>query len=462
MSRAVVGRLCLAVLFIAGFARIAAGADGAGAAPQTPPAPTPTPTSPLAIHVGDSDLQIGGFMDATAVMRSTNPGTGIGSSFGTLPFSNTPAGAIGETRFSTQNSRLTMTATSKVGATSVKGYVEADFLGNAPANLNVTSNANTLRMRLYWVQLRRKKFEFLAGQSWSLLVPGRAGISPAPGDLFYSQVVDTNYQMGLTWGRTTTFRFVAHASDTVSAAVALENPQQYVGSAVVLPSAFPASEVDVSGNTAAPNPFPDVIGKLALDPKTGKLHQHVEIAGLVRGFKTISSDVKTTYSKTGTGASAAGVFELTKQLRFAATGFWSSGGGRYIANTNLPDFIVNADNSLSLVKSRSFIVGPEVRPNAKTLFYVYYSESMADSNVTTDTNGKAIGFGIAGSAASNRKITETTVGLTQTLFNDPKTGGVQLMLQFSNVERTPFSVPDGSPSKANANMVFFNVRYVLP
>ena len=30
-------------------------------------------------------------------------------------------------------------------------------------------------------------FEFLAGQSWSLMTPNRNGLSPAPGDLFYSQ-----------------------------------------------------------------------------------------------------------------------------------------------------------------------------------------------------------------------------------------------------------------------------------
>src|SRR5207244_7754899 len=110
-------------------------ADESEQAGQAPP-----PTSPLAIHVGDSDLLIGGFMDATAIMRSTNHGSGIGTSFGTIPFSNTPQGNLSETRFSAQNSRLTLTATSKVGSASMKGYIEADFLGNAPANLNVTSN----------------------------------------------------------------------------------------------------------------------------------------------------------------------------------------------------------------------------------------------------------------------------------------------------------------------------------
>src|SRR5512140_3283668 len=111
-------------------------------------AAAPPPDGPLAIHLGSADFLIGGFLDATAIMRSTNVGSGIGTSFNTIPFENTPQGNLSETRLTAQNSRLSLAITTKVGAANVKGYVEADFLGNAPPNLNVTSNANTLRMRL--------------------------------------------------------------------------------------------------------------------------------------------------------------------------------------------------------------------------------------------------------------------------------------------------------------------------
>jgi hypothetical protein len=429
-------------------------------AAAAPPPPPPPP--PLTLHVGDADLLIGGFMDATSITRSTNHGTGIGTSFGTIPFSNTPQGNLSETRFSTQNSRITLQATSKVGKASVKGYIEADFLGNAPANLNVTSNSNTLRMRLYWAQYSQGKIEFLGGQSWSLLTPGRNGISPMPGDLFYSQDVDTNYQMGLTWGRVTQFRVVAHASDTVTAGVSVENPQQYVGSAVVLPAAFPAAEVDATGNTAAPNPYPDVIGKIAFDPKVGKLHQHFDAAVLVRGYKTYNPATSASFSETGTGVSFNTVVEPIKNFRLVATTFMAPGGGRYIANTNGPDFIVNADGSLSFVKARSAIVGAELQAHPKTLVYGYYSQALFDQNVAVDTNGKAIGFGVAGSTSANRELDEATVGVTQTFFKDPRIGGIQLMVQYSNVKRTPFSVPVGTPADARLNMVYVNVRYVLP
>lgn len=426
------------------------------------PAPA-TPTSPLTLHIGDSDLTIGGFMDATSITRSTNHGSGIGTSFGTIPFDNTPQGNLSETRFSTQNSRLTLQATSKVGAASVKGYIEADFLGNPPNGISVTSNSNSLRMRLYWVQFTSGKFEFLGGQSWSMITPNRQGLSPAPGDIFFSQDVDTNYQMGLTWGRTTQFRFIAHASDVVTAGISIENPEQYVGSAVVLPAAFPGAEVDNGGVTVGtPNPYPDFIGKIAFDPKTGKTHQHIDAAILVRGYKTFNPATSSTFTETGTGGSVNAVIEPVRNFRIVATTFFSSGGGRYIANTNLPDFVVNADASLSLVKSRSYIVGPEIQAGGKTLLYGYYSMSQADANVAVDTTGKAIGFGIPASTAANHKLNEATVGIIQTFFRDPKIGGMQLMVQYSNVERTPFSVPAGTSSSAKVNMVYVNVRYLLP
>jgi hypothetical protein len=446
----------------------AASADASSEAPATTAgsgeqAPAPPASSPLAIHIGDADLQIGGFMDATVIMRDTNTGNGIGTSFGTIPFGNTPQGNLNETKLSTQNSRLTLQATSKVGSANLKGYVEVDFLGNAPNGLNVTSNSNTLRMRLYWAQYTQGKFEFLAGQSWSLLTPNRTGLSPVPGDLFYSQDVDTNYQMGLTWGRTTQFRFIAHASDVITAGVSLENPEQYVGSAVTLPAAFPAAEVDAgSVTTNVPNPYPDIIGKVAFDPKTGATHQHLDAAVVVRGYKTYNPATDTHFTETGTGGEINAVVEPVKNLRLAANAFFSNGGGRYIANTNLPDFVVAGDGSLALVKSRSFIVGPEVQAGPKALLYGYYSEARADQTLATDTNGKLAGFGLPGAGAANQKIQETTVGLTQTFFRDPKIGGLQLMVQYSYVKRTPFSVPAGTPVTAKTNMVYVNVRYILP
>lgn len=430
--------------------------------PQAPPAASAQATSPLTIRLGDADFLLGGFMDMTGIFRSTNVGSGIGTSFGSIPFSNTAQGQLSETRLTAQNSRVSLTATSTVNGAAVKGYVEVDFLGNAPANLNVTSNANTLRMRLYWAQYIKGRFEFLGGQSWSMLTPNRTGLSPVPGDVFFSQDMDTNYQVGLTWARQAQFRFIAHVSKTLAAGVSLENPQQFVGSAVVLPAAFNAAEVDATGNTAAPNPYPDVIGKIAFDPVVGGKRQHMEVAGIVRGFKTYNNTTATAYTATGHGASVNAIVEPIRGTRIVASSFFSDGGGRYIFGLG-PDFIVDADGRPSLVGSKSGIVGAEVQAHPKTLLFGYYGTAKFDRNVAIDAGGvRAIGYGLPNTTSHNRTIDETTIGVNQTFFREARYGALQLIVQYSYLSREPWSVPAGTPDAAKSHMFWGNVRYVLP
>ena len=182
------------------FAVILMGLSGAASAqPPVSPDPPAQPTSPLAIHVGDADLLFGGFIDATSIRRSTNTGSGLGTSFGTIPFGNTVQGNMKDTQFSSQNSRITLQATSKFGTADLKAGLELDFLGNAPNGLSVTTNSNTIRMRVFWGQFRKGSFSFLSGQAWSLMTPNRNGLSPETGDVFVGQVVDPNLQMGITW-----------------------------------------------------------------------------------------------------------------------------------------------------------------------------------------------------------------------------------------------------------------------
>ena len=418
--------------------------------------------SPLQFRVGETTIQVGATVDATAAGRSTATGNSLATSFGTIPFGNTPQGNLSELQMSAQNSRVSVLASGTLGSMTVRGFVETDFLGNAPNALQVTANSNTPRMRLAWVQARTGKFEFLGGQAWSLLTPNRNGLTPDTPGVFVTQNIDMNMQAGLIWTRAMQFRFVAHASETVTAGVALENPEQYVGTAVVLPKSFPTFEVDNGSVTnQTPNRFPDVIGKIAFDPKTGETRQHVEAAFVVRGFKTYDPATEATFSKVGNGFEAGANFELVPNFRIVASGFWSKGGGRYIANVNGPDFIVNADASPTLVGSSSTLAGAEYTYR-RTVAYGYFSYVSFDHTVTTDADGTPIGYGIQGSTAANHTIHETTVGGTQTLFRDPKVGVMQLLGQYSNLARTPFSVPSGTPSHATTNMIFVAVRYILP
>jgi hypothetical protein len=182
----------------------------------------------------------------------------------------------------------------------------------------------------------------------------------------------------------------------------------------------------------------------------------------VRNFKTYDPAADATFKKTGVGGEVNVAVEPIAAVRLIATAFFSSGGGRYIANTNLPDFIVNHDASMTLVATRSYVAGTEIQAGGKTALFGYFSSAHADRAVASDADGSAIGFGVPGSTTANERIDEATAGITRTFFRDPKIGGMQFMVQYSHVRRTPFSVPVGTPPDASVNMLYMNVRYILP
>ncbi len=464
-------------------AQDAAGLQKELSAPAAAPAVTASPglpatavaqdkTNPLAFKIGSADFTPFGFMDFTTVYRSTLNGGDIGSSFGSIPYGNTASGQLSETRFSTKNSRLGLRVDSTVMEAKVLGYVETDFLGNAATNINVASNSDVMRLRVYFLDLRKGNWEFLAGQDWSMMTPNRKGISPIPGDIFFSQNVDTNYQVGLVWGRTPQVRAIYHASNEWTMGLSLENPDQYVGGAVTLPSGFTATQVDAGANgTATPNLFPDVIGKVAFDTKLGgEVPFHLDAAGLVRYFKinSYSATVNSDSSTTGVSGSVNATIAVLPNFLLVANAFGGSGGGRYLSTGLGPDFIVNPADangaySLSLVQSYAGIGGFEWDAAPTSKVYGYYGLVHYGQKFDQLSNGTYVGYGFPGSANTNNKqIEEFTFGLTQTLWKNASYGDLKLMFRASYVDRAPWFVAPGTPSKAHLGMGYINLRYDLP
>ncbi|MGA2325661.1 MAG: hypothetical protein ABSH05_05180 [Bryobacteraceae bacterium] len=434
------------------------------AAPATPAKPLLAgdgkPVSPLSFRIGGADFTPGGFMDFTSVFRSTNVGSGIGTSFGSLPFGNTAAGQLTETRFSAQNSRLTLKVSAKTGQEAVTGYLEMDFLGTLPNNGFVTSNSLGPRMRQYWVQVLRGKWEVLGGQAWTMLTPNRAGISSLPGDIFSSQDVDTNYQAGLIWARAAQFRLIYHGNKNWTAGLSLENPEQYVGTSVTLPSSYYASQFDTTAATTTPNMHPDIIAKIAADGHAGSRAMHLEAAGLLRTFRSLRQAGGTSHA-VGAGGSLNMNLELAKNFRFLLNTFYSDGGGRYIFGLG-PDAIVRADGAVSPVHAASGIAGFEFLSDPRTAWYTYYGGAYFSRNCTVGSPGQFFGFGCPGSSNANREIQELTFGFNRTFWKNPNYGALQWMSQYSYVTRSPWAVAAGSPANAHTHMVFTNLRYVLP
>src|SRR5690242_4192767 len=65
--------------------------------------------SPLAFHIGGADFTPGGFLDFTSIFRTVNTGN-LGTNFFNIPFNNTSNGQLTETRFTAQNSRISLKA----------------------------------------------------------------------------------------------------------------------------------------------------------------------------------------------------------------------------------------------------------------------------------------------------------------------------------------------------------------
>ncbi|HML16807.1 MAG TPA: hypothetical protein VK419_07265 [Bryobacteraceae bacterium] len=470
-------------------------ASTTGALPPAPPAPEPGPvfnppaavpppqvadnsgTSPLQFKIGDAYITPVGFMDMTVVSRSTNPGSGIGTNFGSIPYGNTQTGALSETRLSIQNSRIGARVDALVKGWRIMGYWESDFLGqlgNPPnGGLAVTSNPFVFRMRLYWVDLTKGKFEFLAGQSWSMATPNRSGISPLPSDIFYSQDMDVNYQLGLTWSRVGSYRFILHPTNKVAFGVAFENSEPYIGggnggSAAVLPSAFSGEGgTEINNGTSvisAPALMPDIIAKLAFDPSN---RLHFEVVGIgvadkianptgVAGLTPFATN-----TKFGGGVEANLNAGITKNVRFILNTFYSDGAGRYVFG-QAPDFIVRADGSISLVHSASTTTGFEATFR-NTLFYTYYGGVYIGKDMAFDSNGKTlIGYGPISSDGQNRAIQEFSIGTNTTLMRDSRWGALNLITQYSYVQRNPWLAAAGAPADAFTNMGYIDLRYTLP
>jgi hypothetical protein len=479
-----------------------AGSDGnlvastlipSAAVPSATPAPAPKEedkASPLQFHIGTATIIPVAFMDFTSIYRNHDTNGSIGTNFGNIPFASTSAYApnLSEFRLSSENSRIGFRVDADVKGAHVIGYLEADFHGNLPTNVATVTNSNTLRERLYWVDLNTGHFELLGGQTWSLITPGRVGISPLPADIFYSQDIDLNYQAGLVFGRIPELRFVYHPTKQVAFAVALDSPDQYAGGyggsgSVVFPSASGlstySSQADTGSGTtlSPPNLAPDIIAKLAVDPNK---HVHFEIGGVERDFRVYYPGVAAVAATSTTPAVAAipashfsavggGGFvnlnvEVVKGFRLLTNNYWSDGGGRYIYG-EAPDLIAHADGSISLVHSGSTVTGFEATYK-KTQIYAYYGGIYIARNTAVDSNGKLVGWGMgSGSNATssqNRIIQEATFGFNQTLWKNAKYGALTFMGQYSYLTRTPWYVASGAPANANINMLFFNLRYTLP
>lgn len=444
--------------------------------------PKGIPPAELYFRIGSATFTPSGWVDFTAYLRSTDVGSGLGTNFQSIPYSNTAQGGLSETRLTAQSSRLGIRVDETIGKTKAYGYAEADFNGYLPGNVYVSTNSNTFRMRVYYLNVARGKWEVLAGQGWSLLTPTRKALSPFLADLFNTFHLDTSYQLGLTYARQTQLRFVYHATPYWALGLSIEEPEQYSGSAATFPALFSNTETDINsssgsgGGSATPNLHPDIIAKTTWDHNVRGLYWHMGLAGLLTPTRidTPASVTKTSMlrdTREGGGVVGNINLELFKGFHLISTAYWSDGGGRYIGGTG-PGFVVlqrgavTSPFNAALIHSGSGIGGFEWKLDNRSTVSGYVSSAYFQRRYALDPSVKTatyVGYGFPGSANSNNRIiSEASVASTSTLWQNKVYGALQVVTQTSYVVRAPWYVASGQPKNAHVFMEFMNLRYVIP
>jgi hypothetical protein len=436
--------------------------------------------SPLSsFKLGDALLTLGGFVDLENVFRTTNTQGNIATNFAAIPFNNTAQGHLTEFRTTAQFSRLNVKVTDKFSGSEVTGYIEGDFSGNNAPNVYQTVNGHTNRLRLYFGDFKRGKWEFLGGQTWGWLTPNRNGLGPMPSDLAITYNEDQNMGVGLPYTRAAELRVAYHPNDHWAIGAGIENPNQFTGGFIALPTAFSATlspQFDNGAQAGAPNLFPDILSKIAYDSDVAGKHFHLEATGLLTGARAtvVPNGGKSfsSHSTLGGGGQIATNYELFRNFTLLANAFWSDGGAHYLVGTG-PQLVIRpntmgTDVRPSMVHAGAGSAGFEWIATPKNAFAMYYAANYFQRNFFPDTTNTAnpttiIGYGGPGSPnTNNRAIQEVTFDWLQTFWKHSKYGALQFYTQYSYLTRAPWFIAAGAPRNAHLSMVYMGFRYVLP
>ncbi len=420
-------------------------------AAEPPPESTPSPSAQTALS--STRLHISGYADVTSVYRSSFTGTGIATSFGSIPLQQAPEARLAEFRGAANHSRLSVQLDTRLAGRDVTSYAEMDFLGNAQPNVFAGSNSHTLRLRLYWAQFRGEHWELLGGQSWTLLAPNRVGISPRPYEIMHTMLPDPNYSVGLAWTRQATIRATRHWK-RLHLAAALENPEQNVLDSLEVPQ-------DVVGLDRRTNPGsnirPDFLIKAAYDTSIA----HLEAVAIGRSFQVYSISRGRDDRALGGGFSVAGVIHAGSRIDLVTQNLASAGGGRY-AQALVPDVVVRPDGRLVRITTYSTLQGVEAKATPNLNLYGYYGLVYGKRAVYRMPDGSFVGFGAPlGSTLDNRAVSQASVGFRHTFWRGEGLSNLSYSLDYAYVIRKLWETST-TGSFGRTHMIYTSFRYNLP
>jgi hypothetical protein len=181
--------------------------------------------SPNVLHFRGVELTPGGYTAGETIYRTHATGGDITTPFNALPYESADAYSLSEFYGTGRGSRPSLLFEGKTSFGTLRGYIEADFLGTGTGSNSNSTNSYVLRQRAIWAQAETNShWTFTGGQMWSLATETRKGLSTLAGDIATPPVIDSANITGFVATRQWGFRVVKSFSH-VAIGVAAENPQ---------------------------------------------------------------------------------------------------------------------------------------------------------------------------------------------------------------------------------------------
>ena len=450
-----------------------------------PVAPSGPPLPQGAFRVGGLTVTLGGFAAAEGVTRSRNEAAGINSTFGGIPFGNSPNYHTPEFRLTAQQSRFSLLTEGQLDPVQkLTGYLETDFLSAGTSSNSNESNSYTLRMRQFWGNYDNADLglHVLGGQAWSLATMYKTGLTPRQENV--PLTIDAQYVVGFDWARQAEIRVAKDFYDKrLWAGLSIESPQTTFGSGAgpnCLTGAQAGTGLGGTLNYAqcggpnvnsiqsySDNIAPDIIAKIAADPGWG----HYEVYGLLRFMggrvSYATSGTGQNHQTTGEGIGGGMILPLIpKMLDFQVSGLIGQGVGRY-ASGQLADATFSSTGAIEPLSEYSVMGGFVGHPIPEVDVYGYGgAEGVSSKGIyglaTTNLAGCQTEMGSCAAATSS--LVEGTVGAWWRVIHS-NYGTVQAGLQYEYINRNAFAGVGATKGSTiapttNENMFLFSVRYL--
>jgi hypothetical protein len=426
-------------------------------------------SSPPALRYRGVSIVPGGFFAAEALYRSHAENADINTSWASIPWDAQTMSHLGEFRATARQTRLSLRASGLAGNATITGYFETDFLASGTGASEVQTNGYSNRVRQMWSRVQFPNgWSFAGGQMWSLLTMNRIGIENLTE--YGPALVDGTLLPGYDYARQTGFRVTKNfAGSKTTAAFSAENAATVGVTPANVPAAITAvlaglatTGTGVMANTTySTNIAPDLIAKLAFDPRFG----HFEIKAVGRTFRdrlvsTTKIPGKNNTLLDGAFGGSAYVPVFTNKVSYLAQAMWGA-VGRYGATGT--DVVVEPTGALSAEKSIHGITGLEVHPTSRFDTYFYGSEEYLPRDygygLKTINNSNCFAEATYSCSASVKSLEDGAAGFWYRFYKGPA-GTVQFGMNYVYVLKEAWHGV-GAPRGID-NIAESSFRYYFP